>query len=152
MQVLLRNRKIRCFVQVLYDVFDGTPFLIKPCNYPTICLHDVFCWGNIFSVNETYQEVNILSVKTFFSLGLFPYHVNRLWQLTHIYELLQLWNSGVVLTHSGSPLFTQICKATLLCVACVVPASRNVCRFTGHTSAAGCKKKFKVWGIGEPSD
>ena len=69
-------------------------------------------------------------------------------------ELLLLWDTGVMLKHSGS-CFPQLFKGALLCVACDVSAARKVCGFTGHASAAGCSKcmkRFKTGGIGTPSD
>jgi hypothetical protein len=45
-------------------------------------------------------------------------------------ELLILWNDGVMLHHHGSQFIPETFKASLLCVACDIPASRKVCGFT----------------------
>ena len=68
--------------------------------------------------------------------------------------MLILWNDGVELRH-GSEYIPETFKASLLCVACDIPASRKVCGFSGHNSAHGCNKCTKTFitGIvGEATD
>ena len=44
------------------------------------------------------------------------------------------------LTHNGLQCIPETFKASLLCVAGDLPASRKVCGFTGHNSAHECNK------------
>ena len=70
-------------------------------------------------------------------------------------EFLILWNDGVRLNHSGSLIFPELFRASLLCVACGISASRKVCGFTQHNSKHGrnkCTKEFDVGGIGDRTD
>ena len=176
---LWRNREVRSFAQVLCDVFDGriwkdfqcfdgTPFLIEPRNYAFMLnvdwmqpfVHTAYSVGVIYLVLMNLPRSERFKRENVFLIGIIPGPCEPSLTINPylsplVDELLQLWNPGVALTHSGSPLSPQIFKAALLCVACDVPASRKICGFTSHASAAGCskcKKKFKVGRIGEPSD
>ena len=66
-------------------------------------------------------------------------------------ELLISWSEGVKLRH-GSEYIPETFKASLLCVACDIPASRKVCGFTGHNSAHGCNKCTKTFITGNVGD
>ena len=70
-------------------------------------------------------------------------------------ELIELWEVGVNLRHSGSLVFPERFRAALLCVACDMPASKKVCGFTAHNARRGCNKctkEFQTRGIGEATD
>ena len=62
-----------------------------------------------------------------------------------IEELHKLWN-GVLLTAAlpWGDMPVRI-RAALSCVACDIPASRNVCGFLGHNAKLGCNKCLKVF-------
>ena len=49
-------------------------------------------------------------------------------------ELMELWEEGVNLRHSGSLVIHERFRAALLCVACDMPTSKKVCGFTAHNS------------------
>ena len=68
-------------------------------------------------------------------------------------ELLKLWNDGIEIAPCGAQ--SKLFRASLLCVACDIPASRKVCGFLGHNSAHGCNKctkTFQVGNVGDPVD
>ena len=59
-------------------------------------------------------------------------------------ELLKLWNGVLMEAHSNR---SVLVRATLLCVACDVPASLkvHVCGFSGHRAFRGCSKFLKTF-------
>ena len=54
-------------------------------------------------------------------------------------ELKQLWN-GIIIESNG---IKQFVRATLLCVACDIPADRKVSGFLGHRATFACTKCLK---------
>ena len=175
---LWRKREIRSFAHVLCDVFEGRiwkyfqhyngkPFLEEPRNFAFMLnvdwvqpfLHTTYSVGVMYLVlmnlprSERFKRENVLLVGIIPGPSEPPLTINT-YLSPLVDELLLLWDTGVMLKHSGS-CFPQLFKGALLCVACDVPAARKVCGFTGHASAAGCSKctkRFKTGRIDTPSD
>ena len=58
-----------------------------------------------------------------------------------VQELRESWNVGLtVRTSSNMPIKIRL---ALACIACDIPASREVCDFLGHNAAFGCNKCYK---------
>lgn len=176
---LWRNREVGSVAQLLCDVFEGRiwrdfqvfdnkPFLAEPRNYAFMLnvdwmqpfIHTTYSVGVMYLVlmnlprSERFKRENVFLIGIISGPSEPPLTINS-YLSPLVDELLRLWNPGVTLKHSGSPLFPQLFRAALLCVACDIPAARKVCGFTSHASSAGCskcKKKFKVGGFGAPSD
>lgn len=176
---LWRNREIRSVHQIMCDVFEGrvwrdsqtysgSPFLSAPRNYAFVLNVD---WMQPF--DHTQYSIGVLYLalmnlprserfkrQNIFLVGVIPgpnepkLNINS-YLSPLVDELLILWEDGVKLRYSGSPLFPECFKVALLCVACDMPASRKVCGFTGHNSRRGCNKctkEFQCSGIGEATD
>jgi hypothetical protein len=47
-------------------------------------------------------------------------------------ELNVLWEEGIMIKSPDYPTQQLLMKAALLCVACDIPAARNVCAFLGY--------------------
>ena len=64
-------------------------------------------------------------------------------------ELNGFWK-GVLISTSLSPVSLKV-FAALICVAAVIPATRQVCGFVGHSAYRACSKCFKYFagGFGE---
>ena len=176
---LWRDREIRSVHQIMCNIFEGrvwrdfltcngSPFLSAPRNYAFMLNVD---WMQPFdhtpySVVVIYLGlVNLPGSERFkrqniFLVGIIPgpneprLNINS-YLSPLVDELLILWEDGVKLRHSRSPLFPECVNVALLYVACDIPASRKVCGFTGHNSSRGCNKctkEFKTGGIVEPTD
>ena len=176
---LWRQREVRSVAQVVCDVFDGriwrdfqnfndVPFLASPQNYAFMLnvdwmqpfKHTIYSVGVMYLVLMNLPRSERFKPKNVILVGVIPgpseprLNINT-YLSPLVDELLILWNDGVKLTHNGSQYIPETFKASLLCVACDLPASRKVCGFTGHNSAHGCnkcKKIFETGNIGDQTD
>ena len=136
------NREIRSVHQIMCDVFEGrvwrdfqtcngSPFLSAPRNYAFMLNvdwmqpfdHTPYSVGVIYLALMNLPRSERFKRQNIFLVGIIP-GPNEPRLIINSYlsplvdELLILWEDGVKLRHSGSPLFPECFKAALLCVAC----------------------------------
>ena len=173
---LWRQREVRSVAQVVCDVFDGriwrdfqnndgVPFLATPRNYAFMLnvdwmqpfKHTIYSVGVMYLVLMNLPRSERFKPEHVILVGVIPgpsepkLNINS-YLSPLVDELLILWNDGVKLRHGGSQYIPEMFKASLLCVACDLPASRKVCGFTGHNSAHGCNKCKKIFETGSVGD
>ena len=176
---LWRNRDIRTPHQVMCDVFEGriwrdfqmfnnSPFLGSPRNYAFMLNvdwmqpfdHTPYSLGVLYLVLMNLPRSERFKRENIFLVGIIPgpneprNNINS-YLFPLVDELIELWEVGVNLRHSGSLVFRERFRAALLCVACDMPASKKICGFTAHNARRGCNKctkEFQTRGIGEATD
>ncbi len=148
-----------------FQEVDGLSFLGSPRNYALMLNvdwlqpfdHTPYSVGVLYLVLMNLPRSEHFKRQNIFLVGIVPgpsepkLNINS-FLAPLVDELISLWEVGITLRHPGSPVIAKHFRAALLCVACDMPASKQVCGFTAHNSKHGCNKCRKEFVIGEGTD
>ena len=137
-----------------FQHYNGKPFLSQSFNYGLMLSIDWFrpCKHTEYNIGAIYLTIMNLPRDIRFRqenvllIGLItgpkePKHNMNCYLASLVQELIELWTGVDMSVASFSKMVRVLCA--LLCVACDVPAARNVCGFLGYSAQLRCSKCMK---------